>query len=166
LQPGDVAAFESQLRQLLASSTNSPPNSSGALQAIPATLVDDTALKAAALGPAPAAVPAVAAPGFAPAAPAAVAAIPALGAADCGSKVWLVGSGAMGADVDLVMQLHDKLGALLMHPQVRTEQVHRTAVDQRNGWVMLMQGIQRPAPAYAWDVSAQLEVCLWGRACC
>jgi hypothetical protein len=41
----------------------------------------------------------------------------------------------MGADVELVMQLHDKLGALLMHPQVRNR-VHRTGVT----WVLVLGG--------------------------
>lgn len=160
VQPGDVAAFESQLRQLLSSSTTSPPSSSGALQAIPATLMDDPALKAAALRAAPAAVPAVAAPGFAPAAPAAaVAAIPALGVTDGGSKVWLVGSGAMDADVDLVVQLHNKLGALLMHPQVR-DMVYRTMGG--NDWAQLLGGIVRSVKRRARPVvSCLLPMSVW-----
>lgn len=121
LQPGDLAAFETLVRQLLSNST------AGSNQAIPGALLDESALTAAAQGTAPAAVPVAAAPGFSPstvgsgASATAAAAIPALGAAAEGDscKVWLVATDAMGADVDVVLRLHEQLGALLLNPQVR-----------------------------------------------
>lgn len=130
LQLGDVAAFEAVLRQLLGSSTTSPaapPSSQGALSAVPATLLDEPSLAAAAQGAPPAVVPAAAAAGFRPAPPAA--SIPALGATGGGGRgVVLVGSAATGLDVELLLQMHDKLGALVMNPQVRGGRVCMWAI--------------------------------------
>jgi len=120
LQLGDVAAFEGQLRQLLlgaGASHTQPPNSSGAVQGIPAVLLDKAALSSSAQGPQPMTMPLPAAPGFQPSAPQA-AAIPAVGAAADGGGLWLVGTGAMEADVDLVLEAYDKISSLLLNLQV------------------------------------------------
>lgn len=120
LQLGDVAAFEGQLRQLLATgaSHTQPPSSSGSVQGIPAVLLDKAALSSSAQGPQPTTMPLPAAPGFQPSAPQA-AAIPAIGAAADGGGLWLVGTGAMEADVDLVLEAYDKISSLLLNLQVR-----------------------------------------------
>jgi hypothetical protein len=126
LQLGDVAAFEVVIKQLIADSNSSSIGSPSAAapdsssSSIAAAVVDESALTAAARGPAPTSVPAAAAAGFQPAsAAAAVAAIPALGVVGDGRKHgWLVGCAAAGADVELVLLLQEKLGALLSLPQV------------------------------------------------
>lgn len=114
MQSGDVAAFEALLLQLL-----HLDSSTAGAGAIPGALLGAPGLTAAAQGPAPTAVPAAAAAGFCPNMGAAAPAIPALGAtAGADSKVWLVGRAPMGPDVDLVLLLHEQLGALLLNTQV------------------------------------------------
>lgn len=119
MQSGDVAAFEALLRQLLQLDSSSTAGAgASSAEAIPGTLLEAPALTAAAQGPAPAAVPAAAAAGFCPNLGAAAPAIPALGATGADSKVWLLGRAPMGPDVDLVLLLHEQLGALLLNTQV------------------------------------------------